>query len=86
MNKETIAFVAAAALFGAAVAHAQVTTAPTQGTSAVTRPAPTTPATSGASPATRTAPSEALGGRNPSGIANPDRAPASTEDHEPASK
>ena len=86
MKKQTIAYVAAAVLFGAVSAQAQVTPTPAPGTAVGTRPAPTAPSTSGVSPSPRTVPSEALGGRNQSGIANPDRAPASTEDHEPPSK
>jgi hypothetical protein len=75
MKKQTIAYVAAAVLFGAISAHAQVTPTPAPGNAAGTRPAPVAPSTSGVSPSPRTVPSEALGGRNPAGIANPDRPP-----------
>jgi hypothetical protein len=91
MIRTSAALIAALTLFGAVSANAQGSATPTQGNPASTRSAPNTPATTnspattGAGPAVRTAPNEAIGGRVP-GMANPDRAPASTQDHEPPSK
>jgi hypothetical protein len=85
MVKTSAALIGAVSLLAAVSAHAQGSATPTQGNPPGTA-APSAPATNGAAPATRTAPSEALGGRNPAGITNPDRTPASTQDHEPASK
>jgi hypothetical protein len=97
MIRTSVALIAALTLFGAVSANAQGSATPAQGNPATTRSAPNTPATmnnpattktpatTGAGPAVRTAPNEAIGGHVP-GMANPDRAPASTQDHEPPSK
>ncbi len=86
MMKTSAAVVVALTVLGSVSANAQGSVTPTQGNPGTSRATPSAPSTTGANPATRTAPSEALGGRPATGIPNPDRAPASTQDHEPPSK
>jgi hypothetical protein len=89
MQKLSLALAALAAIFVVASAHAQSVT-PTEGNPPAVRPVPVTPGTTtGAAPRT-TAPNSAAP-VNPAGSShmpggNPDRAPASSQTHEPPAK
>jgi hypothetical protein len=87
MRKTPLAVIAAAAILAAASAHAQSVT-PTEGNPGSARPAvpPTTgmrPATTGAAP-NSAVPNQVGSPHMPGG--NPDRAPASSQTHEPPAK
>jgi hypothetical protein len=80
MQKVVLGLIASAAIFAGASAHAQSAT-PIEGNP---RPAPVAPSTTGAGSATRTAPTSTETSHMPGG--NPDKAPASTQSHEPPAK
>jgi hypothetical protein len=91
MRKTSLAVVTGAAILAAeTLAHAQSVT-PTEGNPSTVRPAappssmvrPTPPATTGAAP-NSAAPSSGGAAHMPGG--NPDRAPGSTQTHEPPAK
>jgi hypothetical protein len=90
MSKTSLGFIAIAAILGIASAHAQGGSAsPIQGNPSKARPAPVAPSTTGAGPATPAAPNSAApntGGASHMPGGNPDRAPASTQTHEPPAK
>jgi hypothetical protein len=83
MQKVSLGLIASAAIFAAASAHAQSAT-PIEGNPSTVRPALVAPSTTGAGPATRTAPTSPESSHMPGG--NPDKAPASTQSHEPPAK
>jgi hypothetical protein len=83
MQKISLGLIASAVIFAAASAHAQSAT-PIEGNPSAVRPPPVAPSTTGAGPATRTAPTSTESSHMPGG--NPDRAPASTQSHEPPAK
>jgi hypothetical protein len=87
MRKTSLALIAGAAILAAASAYGQSVT-PTEGNPGAARPAvpPTTgmrPATTGAAP-NSAVPNQVGSPHMPGG--NPDRAPASTQTHEPPAK
>jgi hypothetical protein len=90
MQKSSLALIAAATIMAAASAHGQSVT-PTEGNPGSARPAvpPTTmtrpapPATTGAAP-NSAVPNQVGSPHMPGG--NPDRAPASSQTHEPPAK
>jgi hypothetical protein len=88
MRKTSFSLITVAAIFAATSAHSQSAT-PTEGNPSAVRPAPVAPGTTGAAPRS-TAPNSAAP-INPAGTShmpggNPDRAPASSQTHEPPAK
>jgi hypothetical protein len=89
MRKTSLGFIALAIIFVTASAHAQSAT-PTEGNPPAVRPAPLAPGTTTGATPRSTAPNSAAP-INPAGSShmpggNPDRAPASSQTHEPPAK